>query len=69
MHTPDLRLWSDASLKLVFVLLLIVVNIPNIRGPFPDIGTTPVAISALTAYFLFAAVAFWLDKKRVASRQ
>lgn len=53
----------------VFVLLLILVNIPNIFGPFQDTGTTPVAISALTAYFLFAAVAFWLDRKRVASNQ
>lgn len=53
----------------VFVLLLILVNIPNIFGPFQDTGTTPVAVSALTAYFLFAAIAFWLDKKRVASKQ
>ena len=110
VHTPDLPLWSDTSLKLgfglwnnaivtftleavlllgalwlyltsttastkggkygmlVFVLLLILVNIPNIFGPFQDTGTTPLAVSALTAYFLFAAVAFWLDKKRVASK-
>ena len=45
------------------------VNIPNIFGPFHDFDTTPVAVSALTAYFLFAAVAFWLDKNRVASEQ
>lgn len=54
---------------LVFVLILILVNIPNISGPFQGSGTTTVAVSALTAYFLFAAIAFWLDKKRVAPRQ
>jgi hypothetical protein len=92
VHTPDLPLWNDASIKLglglwnnaiatfalegallvsalwlylrstsattavgkygmgVFVILLLLVNV--------------VAISALTSYLVFAAVAFWLDTKR-----
>jgi len=105
-HTPDLPLWSDASLKLglglwnnaiatylveaalllgalwlylrsttatskggkygmtVFVVLMILMNLPNIFGPLTDDSKVVMAISALTAYFLFAAIAFWLDRKR-----
>ena len=54
---------------IVFVLVLILVNIPNIFGPFQGGTTTEVAIAALTAYFLFAAIAFWLDKKRHATKK
>jgi len=106
VHTPDLPLWSDESLKLgfglwnnavatftleavllgsalwlylrstsatntvgrygmsVFVGLLVLINVPNIFGPLMDDSELGLAISALTAYFLFAAVAFWLDTKR-----
>jgi len=106
VHTPDLPLWNDASLKLgfglwnnaiavyvleaalllgalwiylkstsastatgkygmgVFVVFLLLVNILNIFGPLQDDNKTTLAISALAAYFLFAAVAFWLDRKR-----
>lgn len=106
VHTPDLPLWSDESLKLgfglwnnavatftleavllasalwlylrstsalntvgrygmsVFVGLLVLINIPNIFGPLMDDSELGLAISALTAYFLFAAAAFWLDTKR-----
>lgn len=106
VHTPDLPLWSDASLKLgfgiwnnaiatyaleaalllsalwlylrattsttrlgkygmsIFVFLLLLVNVANIFGPFQDDGKVVLAVSAVTAYLLFAAVAFWLDKKR-----
>lgn len=49
---------------IVFVLLLILVNIPNIFGPYQETTTTAVASAALSAYLLFAAVAFWLDGKR-----
>jgi hypothetical protein len=107
VHTPDLPLWSDASLKLgfglwnnaiatytleavlliaalwlylksttattaigkygpaVFVGVLLLVNVANIFGPLQDDSKVVLAISALGAYFLFAAVAFWLDRKRV----
>ena len=106
VHTPDLPLWNDASLKLgfglwnsapgtyvleailllsalwlymrstsattavgkygmpVFVIFLLLVNVVNIFGPLQGDSKMVLAISALTAYFLFAAVAFWLDTKR-----
>ena len=106
VHTPDLPLWNDASLKLgfglwnsapgtyvleailllsalwlymrstsattavgkygmpVFVIFLLLVNVLNIFGPLQGDSKMVLAISALTAYFLFAAVAFWLDRKR-----
>ncbi len=106
VHTPDLPLWNDASLKLgfglwnnaiavyvleaalllgalwmylkstsattavgkygmgVFVVFLLLVNILNIFGPLQDDNKVTLAVSALAAYFLFAAVAFWLDRKR-----
>ena len=106
VHTPDLPLWSDTSLKLgfglwnndiatyaleaillvsalwlylrstsatsavgkygmsVFVVFLLLVNVLNIFGPLQGDSKLVLAISALTSYFLFAAVAFWLDTKR-----
>jgi hypothetical protein len=106
VHTPDLPLWNDASLKLgfglwnsaigtyvleailllsalwlymrstsattvvgkygmpVFVIFLLLVNVVNIFGPLQGDSKMVLAISALTAYFLFAAVAFLLDRKR-----
>jgi hypothetical protein len=106
VHTPDLPLWRDASLKLgfglwnsaigtyaleavlllsalwlymrstsattavgkygmpVFVIFLLLVNVVNIFGPLQGDSKTVLAITALTSYFLFAAVAFWLDTKR-----
>ncbi len=106
VHTPDLPLWSDTSLKLgfglwnnaiatyaleavllvsalwlylgstsatsavgkygmsVFVVFLLLVNVLNIFGPLQGDSKLVLAISALTSYFLFAVVAFWLDTKR-----
>lgn len=106
VHTPDLPLWSDTSLKLglglwnnaiatyvleaalllgalwlylrstssttkggkygmtVFVVILLLVNIVNVFGPLQSQSKIALAVSALAAYFLFAAIAFWLDKKR-----
>ena len=106
VHTPDLPLWSDSSLKLglglwnhayatyaleavlllsslwlylrsttastivgkygmaVFVGLLLLANIQNIFGPLQSDSKVALAASAVGAYLLFAAVAFWLDKKR-----
>ena len=51
---------------LVFVIALIMINAPNIFAPLVDERITPLAIFALSAYFLFAGVAFWLDKQRTA---
>ncbi len=106
VHTPDLPLWSDASVKLgfglwnnaiatyaleaiillaalwlylrstsattsvgnygmtVFVMLLLLVNVVNIFGPLQGDSKLVLAITTLTTYFLFAAVAFWLDRRR-----
>ncbi len=106
VHTPDLPLWSDTSLKLgfglwnnavatyvleavllvsalwiylrststisavgrygmgVFVVFLLLVNVVNIFGPLQGDSKMVLAISALTSYFSFAAVSFWLDTKR-----
>ena len=47
-----------------FIAILLLVNIVNIYGPPPQGGKIEMAISAMVAYLLFAAVAFWLDKKR-----
>ena len=48
----------------VFVMLMILMNISNIFGPAGTDSKIVMAGSALVAYFLFAAIAFWLDKKR-----
>ena len=48
----------------VFIAVLLLVNIVNIYGPPPQGGKIEMAISAMVAYLLFAAVAFWLDRKR-----
>lgn len=106
VHTPDLPIWNDASLKLglglwnnavaaymleaavllgglwlylrstsattktgrygmgVFVVFLLLVNIVNVFGPLQGDSKVTLAVSALAAYFLFAGIAFWLEKKR-----
>jgi len=106
VHTPDLPLWSDASLKLgfglwnnaiatytleavllvaalwlylkstaatskggkygmgIFVVFLLLANIMNIFGPLQGESKVELAASALAAYFVFAAIAYWLDRKR-----
>ena len=106
VHTPDLPIWSDTSVKLglglwnypvlayaleaiillaalwlylrstsassivgkygmgVFVIIMLLVNVLNIFGPLQDDSKLMLTVSALTAYFLFAGIAFWLDKKR-----
>lgn len=48
----------------VFVGLLLLVNVANIFGPPMVDSKLGLAVFALTSYFLFAAVAFWLDRKR-----
>lgn len=106
VHTPDLPLWSDASIKLgfglwnnavvtyvleaalllgalwlylrsttastktgkygmgVFVVFMLLMNIGNVFGPLQTDSKVVMSLSALSAYLLFAAIAFWLDKKR-----
>jgi len=48
----------------VFVGFLWLVNVSNIFGPPMVDSKLGLAIFALSSYFLFAAVAFWLDRKR-----
>lgn len=106
VHTPDLPIWNDTSLKLgfglwnnavatylleavlllaalwlylrsttatsktgkyamaLFVGFLLLVNIVNIFGPLQGDSKLALAVSALSAYFAFATIAFWLDRKR-----
>ena len=106
VHTPDLPLLGDSSLKLgfglwnnsiatysleailllgslwiylkstkalstggkygmtVFVVVLLLINILNVFGPFGDESQLALAISAVASYLVFAAIAFWLDRKR-----
>jgi hypothetical protein len=107
VHTPDLPLWNDASLKLglglwnnaiaayaleaaflvaalwlylssttaattagkygmgVFVISMLMINAGNIFAPLQSDSKVVLAVFALVAYILFAAIAFWLDKKRI----
>ena len=48
----------------VFVIVLLLVNDGNIFGPLMGDSKLAFALLALTAYFLFAAAAFWLDTRR-----
>ncbi len=48
----------------VFVLFLLLVNVSNIFGPLQSDSKVALSAFALAAYFGFAAVAFWLDRKR-----
>ncbi len=48
----------------VFVAVLLLVNISNLFGAPMGDSKPALAIAALSSYFLFAAVAFWLDRKR-----
>jgi len=49
----------------VFVVLLLLVNIVNIFGPLQGDSKVVLAVTALATYLLFAAVAFWLDARRL----
>ena len=106
VHTPDLPLWSDASVKLglglwnnalatfvleatllvaatwlylrstssataigkygmgVYAAILILINIGNIFGPASVDSIVVLSIVSVSMYFLFAAAAFWLDRRR-----
>jgi hypothetical protein len=48
----------------VFVAFMLLMNIGNVFGPLQTDSKVVMSVSALAAYFLFAAIAFWLDKKR-----
>ena len=53
----------------VFVVVLLIINVANIFGPLSAEDTNmSTAISAIVAYCVFAAIAFWLDKQRVSGK-
>ena len=52
-----------------FVVVLLLVNAFNIFGPLTDDSVTTGAIIALALYFLFAGIAYWLDGKRIQSKE
>jgi hypothetical protein len=58
---------KDKSVALVvaIVVFMLLMNIGNVFGPLQTDSKVVMSVSALAAYFLFAAVAFWLDKKRI----
>ncbi|MGB5626392.1 MAG: hypothetical protein WBM61_11705 [Woeseiaceae bacterium] len=43
---------------------MLLINIGNVFGPLQSDSKLALAVFALVAYFLFAEIAFWLDKKR-----
>ena len=49
----------------VFIGILLVINVSNIFGDPMVQSKIGLAIFALSSYFLFAVVAFWLDRKRI----
>jgi hypothetical protein len=110
VHTPDLPLTTDNSLKVgfglwnndvltyvlesviliagfylymrsstgltkiakygmpAFIIVLLGINIINIFGPLsPQDNETTTAISAVAAYFIFALIAWFLDRNRVSN--
>jgi len=50
---------------IIFVVLMLIINANNIFGPPLGSDVVTMAISALLMYFIFAGVAFWLDRKRI----
>jgi hypothetical protein len=49
---------------IIFVVLMLLINANNIFGPPFGDDVITMSVSALVMYFIFAGVAFWLDKKR-----
>jgi len=49
---------------IVFVVFMLIINANNIFGPPFGADVVTMSVSAFLMYFIFAGVAFWLDKKR-----
>jgi hypothetical protein len=49
---------------IIFVVLMLIINANNIFGPPFGTDVITMSVSALAMYFIFAGVAFWLDRKR-----
>ncbi len=48
----------------IFVVILLLVNAVNLFGPPLGKSKLALAVSALAMYFAFAAIAYWLDRRR-----
>lgn len=48
-----------------FVILMLLINAQNIFGPPFGDSVASLSVSAMIMYSMFAALAFWLDKKRI----
>jgi lipopolysaccharide export LptBFGC system permease protein LptF len=48
----------------VFIVFLLLVNVSNIFGDLMVDSKIGLSMFALSSYSLFAALAFWLDRKR-----
>ena len=46
------------------VVFMLLINVGNIFAPLQSDSKIALAVFALSAYFLFAVIAFWLDKQR-----
>ncbi len=49
---------------IIFVVLMLIINANNIFGPPFGADVITMSVSALIMYFIFAGVAFWMDRKR-----
>ena len=49
---------------IVFAVVLLIANSLNLFGPPPGDSKVVLALTGISGYFVFALVAFWLDKKR-----
>ncbi len=49
---------------IIFVVIMLIINANNIFGPPFGANVITMSVSALIMYFIFAGVAFWLDRKR-----
>jgi hypothetical protein len=49
---------------IVFAVVLLIANSLNLLGPPPGDSKVVLALTGISGYFVFALVAFWLDRKR-----
>jgi len=49
---------------IVFAVVLLIANSLNLFGPPPGDSKVVLALTGISGYFVFALVAFWLDRKR-----
>jgi hypothetical protein len=64
LQTTESPTRSGRYVMIVFAVLMLAVQAVVFFGPPPP-SDRAAALTAITSYFLFAAVAYWLEKKRV----